>query len=195
MFLVAFAASAFGLVVHNLFQAWWADRAGDKGPRLSGFLTLEPKVHLDALGLLFLALLGFGLPRPVPARLYGAKGGQIALMGPAGFFAAALVYGLLARLLAPTGSTLGLSSGLEAASAVMILHAAIYLFPVPPLDGARLVYAMGSAEARRFMDTLASYGPLGFLVIFLVLSYSGITSAIIVGLGGLLSRLFQLAGL
>ena len=34
-------------------------------------------------------------------------------------------------------------------------------------------------EARRFLAQLESYGPIGFLLIFLVLSYTGILSAIV----------------
>lgn len=42
-YLVAFAAAAFGLVVHNLFQAYLADRYRDSEPRRYGFLTVEPE--------------------------------------------------------------------------------------------------------------------------------------------------------
>jgi Zn-dependent protease len=77
----------------------------------------------------------------------------------------------------------------------MISHAAVFLFPVPPLDGARVVYAIGSPEARRFMDQLQSYGFLGFVVIFLVLNLSGILPAVRAGLSGLLNSLFAAIGL
>jgi Zn-dependent protease len=195
-YLVAFAAAAFGLVVHNLFQAYLADRYNDSEPRRYGFLTVEPKVHLDGLGLIFLALLGFGFPRMVPWRLFGTKGAQIALMGPLGFFVAAFFYILLARLLENLGSmTASLALGLQVAGSLMISHAAVFLFPVPPLDGARVVYAVGSPEARRFMDQLQSYGFVGFVVIFLVLNLSGVLPAIRAGLSGLLNSLFAAIGL
>ncbi|MCS7058294.1 MAG: site-2 protease family protein [Meiothermus sp.] len=195
-YLVAFAAGAFGLVVHNLFQAYLADRYRDSEPRRYGFLTLEPRVHLDALGLLFLALLGFGFPRLVPWRLFGPKGAQVALMGPLGFFAAAFLYILLGRVLEPLGpATSSLAQGLQTAGSLMVGHAAVFLFPVPPLDGARVVYAVGSPEARRFMDQLQSYGFVGFFVIFLVLNLTGILPAVRAGLSGLLNGLFSAMGL
>ncbi|RDI94523.1 site-2 protease family protein [Meiothermus sp. QL-1] len=195
-YLVALAAGAFGLVVHNLFQAYLADRYRDGEPRRYGFLTVEPRVHLDALGLLFLALLGFGFPRLVPWRLFGPRGAQVALMGPLGFFVAAFFYILLARLLeflGPAASSLAL--GMQVAGSLMIGHAAVFLFPVPPLDGARVVYAVGSPEARRFMDQLQSYGFVGFFLIFLVLNLTGILPAIRAGLSGLLNALFAAMGL
>jgi Zn-dependent protease len=195
-YLVAFAAAAFGLVMHNLFQAWLADRYKDSSPRRLGFLSVEPRVHLDLIGLIFLALIGFGFPRPVPYRLYGRKDAQVALMGPLGFFVAALLFGLLARLLIRAGdSVVSIAGGLEVASGLMLIHAAIYLFPVPPLDGAKVVYALGGSEARRFMDQLASYGPIGFFVIFLILNLTGVTTAVRLVLGSFLDGLFRLMGL
>jgi Zn-dependent protease len=195
-YMVAFAAGAFGLVIHNLFQAYLADRYKDGEPRRYGFLSVEPRVHLEGLGLIFLALVGFGFPRMVPWRLFGAKGAQTALMGPLGFFVAAFFYILLGRLLEGLGpATASIALGMQVAGSLMIGHAAVFLFPVPPLDGARVVYAIGSPEARRFMDQLQSYGFLGFIVIFLFLSLTGILPAVRAGLTGLLHSLFAAVGL
>ncbi|MGC8967281.1 MAG: site-2 protease family protein [Thermus sp.] len=190
VFLLSFLLGAFGLVLHNLLQAWLADRYGERAPRWQGFLSLDPRVHLEPLGLLLLVLLGFGWPRPVPTRLPGSKGFWVALMGPLGFFLAAFLYGLLARFLPyPFGE------GLFVGQRLMLLHAAIYLFPVPPLDGAKALYAVGGLEARRFLDQLAGLGPLGFLLVFLVLSYTGVTGSVVEGLAGLLQALYRVFGL
>ncbi|TBH21084.1 site-2 protease family protein [Thermus thermamylovorans] len=190
VFLLAFLLGALGLIAHNLFQARLADRYGDTAPRRYGFLTLDPRVHLDPFGLILLVLLGFGWPRFVPTQLPGKKGAWVALMGPLGFFAMAFLYGLLSRFLPyPFGE------GLLWGQRLMLLHAAIYLFPVPPLDGAKALYAVGSFEARRFLDRLAAYGPLGFIVIFLVLSFTGVTGAVVQGLAGLLAALYRAIGL
>jgi Zn-dependent protease len=190
VFLVAFALAALGLVLHNLFQAYLADRYGETAPRRYGFLSLDLRVHLEPLGLVLLLLLGFGWPRFVPTNLPGWKGAMVALMGPLGFFFAAFLYGLLARFLPyPFGE------GLLVAQRLMLLHAAIYLFPVPPLDGAKALYAVGGLEARRFLDQIAALGPLGFILIFLVLSYAGVTASVVQGLSGLLDSVYRVLGL
>lgn len=195
VFLVAFAASAFGLVVHNLVQAWAADYYKDSLPRRMGFLTLDAKTHLDPLGLLFLAIFGFGWPKSVPFRLSGRKGLIVSMLGPVGFLLTAFVYLVLAALL-PNNFGLGqIALGLQVSASVMVLEAAVFLFPVPPLDGARAVYAAGSYQARRFMDQLASYGTLGFVLIFLVLSYTGVLGAVQSGLLGLLATALRTIGL
>jgi Zn-dependent protease len=190
VFLVAFALAALGLVLHNLFQAYLADRYGETAPRRYGFLSLDLRVHLEPLGLVLLLLLGFGWPRFVPTNLPGRKGAMVALMGPLGFFFAAFLYGLLARFLPyPFGE------GLLVAQRLMLLHAAIYLFPVPPLDGAKALYAVGGLEARRFLDQIAALGPLGFILIFLVLSFAGVTATVAQGLSGLLDSVYRVLGL
>jgi len=190
VFPVAFALAALGLVLHNLFQAYLADRYGETAPRRYGFLSLDLRVHLEPLGLVLLLLLGFGWPRFVPTNLPGWKGAMVALMGPLGFFFAAFLYGLLARFLPyPFGE------GLLVAQRLMLLHAAIYLFPVPPLDGAKALYAVGGLEARRLLDQIAALGPLGFILIFLVLSFTGVTASVVQGLSGLLNSVYRVLGL
>jgi Zn-dependent protease len=190
VFLVAFALAALGLVLHNLFQAYLANRYGETAPRRYGFLSLDLRVHLEPLGLVLLLLLGFGWPRFVPTNLPGRKGAMVALMGPLGFFFAAFLFGLLARFLPyPFGE------GLLVAQRLMLLHAAIYLFPVPPLDGAKALYAVGGLEARRFLDQIAALGPLGFILIFLVLSFTGVTASVVQGLSGLLDSVYRVLGL
>jgi Zn-dependent protease len=77
----------------------------------------------------------------------------------------------------------------------MLLHAAIYLFPVPPLDGAKALYAVGGLEARRLLDQIAALGPLGFILIFLVLSFTGVTASVVQGLSGLLDSVYRVLGL
>ncbi len=195
LFLVAFAAAAFGLVVHNLAQAWLADRYGDPNPRRYGFLTLEPRVHLDPIGLLLLLLLGFGWPRFVPFRLYGRKEALVALAGPAGFLLASFVYLFLARLMPHGMGLFPVAQGLELAGFLMIGHAVVYLFPVPPLDGARVARALGGPEVRRLLAQIESWGPVGFILIFLVLSYTGVLGALERGVYGFFLRIFAVLGL
>jgi Zn-dependent protease len=61
---------------------------------------------------------------------------------------------------------------------VAILHAVIHLFPVFPLDGARAALAWGSPQVRRVVQQVAQYGFIGFIVIFMLLSYSGVLGAV-----------------
>lgn len=195
VFVVVLAAAAFGLVLHNLAQAWLAARMGDFTAWRTGFASLEPRVHLDIVGFVFLVLLGFGVPRSIPTRMRGSQEVWVALAGPGTLLVIALIYLAIGALL-PRGYSLeGVEQGLTIAAGLMVRHAAVFIFPVPPLDGSRIVYALGGIEQRRFMDRVAQSGPLGFLIIFLVLSLTGILGAAEQGFVSLISVALQGMGI
>ena len=177
----------FAFVFHNYVQAWTASRYGDSSPRFAGFMSFDLQQHLEPMGVLFLFLLGFGWPKPIPtnSRNYGGRGQQEAIVwysGPVAYLIVAFFATLLAALLAAAGSTI-LGRSFILASSTAIIHAVINLFPVFPLDGAKAALAWGNADVRRVIQQIASYGIIGFIVVFLLLSYTGI-------LGGL-QALFQ----
>jgi Zn-dependent protease len=183
--LVVIAAILFGLVLHNIAQAFVADRSGDGTARTYGFLGTDPRIHIDPLSLVFLVLLGFAVPKSIPLRGSSLKGrGQtealVWLSGPLGLVVYAFVLLALGSLITRfVGESLGsIASGLFMAAAQVVNYAVVYIMPVPPLDGARALSAAGSMEARRFLAQLESYGPIGFILIFLVLSRTGILDAI-----------------
>jgi Zn-dependent protease len=183
---IVIACVLFGLVFHNIVQTLVADRLGDSTPRTYGFHGTDPRIHLDPLSLAFLLLLGFGVPRSIPLRassLRGRGGGSEAMVwlsGPVGMVVYALVLLVLAGLAARFGGEIGstINGGFRLASIYVVRYAVVYIVPVPPLDGARALAAVGSTEARRFLGQLESYGPIGFLLIFLVLSFTGILDAV-----------------
>jgi Zn-dependent protease len=183
---IVIACALFGLVWHNIVQALIADRLGDSTPKTYGFHGTDPRIHLDPLSLLFLLLLGFGVPRSIPLRgssLRGRGGTSEALVwlsGPLGLIFYALVLLVLGGLASRFGAEIGssIAAGFQIAAFYAVQYAVVYIMPVPPLDGAKALAATGSMEARRFLAQLESYGSIGFLLIFLVLSYTGILSAI-----------------
>lgn len=64
----------FSLTVHEYAHAWTAKRFGDRTAEAAGRLTLDPRPHIDPVGLLMfvlssLAKFGFGWAKPVPVQL------------------------------------------------------------------------------------------------------------------------------
>ena len=53
------------MTFHEFAHAWVATKLGDDTPRMQGRLNLNPMSHIDPIGLISLALLGFGWGRPV----------------------------------------------------------------------------------------------------------------------------------
>lgn len=170
----------FALMFHNVFQTWIAARLGDTRPKLAGFGQFEPQQQLEPIGVVLLFLLGFGWPRMVPieSRYYRGRGRREALAwyaGPLAYLIVGFACVLVGSIFLASGSPELYRSFLVAAS-FAVLHAVINLFPVFPLDGAMAMLAWGNRSVRSFIQQIRQFGIMGFLVVFLVLSYTGVIS-------------------
>lgn len=168
----------FALMFHNVLQTWVAARLGDARPKLAGFGTFEPQQQLEPLGVILLFVLGFGWPKMVPiqSRNYRGRGRSEALAwyaGPLAYLIVGFVSVLVGSILLAAGSP-DLYRAFLIASSYAVLHAVINLFPVFPLDGAMAALAWGNRSVRQLVEQLRQFGILGFLVVFLVLSYTGV---------------------
>lgn len=175
------------LIFHNIFQSFIASRLGDHSPRLAGFMAFEPMRHLDGFGVLLLMILGFGWPRQIPVNSRNYRRRQEAIVwysGPVAYLIIAFVSYIIGALLANNGGGAA-AVGFLVAGQVAVLHATINLFPVLPLDGGHGALALGNASLRRFIHQVAGFGTLGFVVLFLLLSMSGVLGQLM----GLLNRL------
>jgi Zn-dependent protease len=173
---IASIVMILALIFHNVFQTWVASRLGDHSPRLAGFGAFDPQRQLDGFGVILLLLLGFGWPRQIPVNSRNYRGKREALVwysGPVAYLIVALLSFIAAQLLL-RGGGIEVANGFAVAGRVAILHAAINLFPVLPLDGGHGALVLGNASVRRLVHQIAGYGTLGFIVLFLLLSYSGL---------------------
>lgn len=67
-FLLALPGRMMALSAHEAAHAWMANKCGDPTARMLGRLTLNPFKHLEPVGTLMMAFLGFGWARPVPVN-------------------------------------------------------------------------------------------------------------------------------
>lgn len=181
----------FALMFHNVFQTWIAARLGDTRPRSAGFGSFEPQQQLEPMGVALLFLLGFGWPRMVPinSSSYRGRGRREALAwysGPLAYLIVGFGCVLVGSIFLAAGSPELYRSFLIAAS-FAVLHAVINLFPVFPLDGAMAALAWGNRSVRRVIEQIRGFGIMGFLIVFLVLSYTGVINV----LQGIFLALFQ----
>jgi Zn-dependent protease len=201
-YLMALAAMAFGLVLHNVIQALVASSLGDDTAKTRGFMSTEPRVHINPMYLLLLALFGFAIPNSIPLKSYNLRGRSsseilIWLLGPISLVLWAFVLLLVAALIAQTGnsSVITIVEGLKFAAFFVVRLAVFFIFPVPPLDGAQVARAFGNRDVNRVMDQIEGFmasTPFGFTIVFMVLSAIGVLSAIIVPL---YSFLYGIVGL
>jgi Zn-dependent protease len=158
------------LTLHELAHGLTATALGDPTPREHGRLTLNPIAHLDPLGTLLLVVtmltttFAFGWAKPVlvnPRYFRRPREGMaiVAAAGPATNFVLALACLAPIRYLDVTGQT---REVLTAAFVVNVVLGVFNMFPVPPLDGSRVVAVL---MPRELYARWASFDQYGFLIL------------------------------
>ena len=169
------------LPIHEFAHGYVAYRLGDPTARDAGRLTLNPFKHLDFLGSVMMLLLGFGYAKPVPVSGYNFRKPKrdfalVALAGPMSNLIMAFICMIIVKLIVLFArATLSTSillfavfEMLQIATQINITLAVFNLFPIPPLDGSRLVTALLPDRAYMFFLRNERYIMLGlFVLIFL----------------------------
>jgi len=172
---------AAGLIVavtiHEFAHAWTANYLGDNTAKLMGRLSLNPLVHLDALGTLALLIFHFGWGKPVqvnPNNFKNPKVGWalVSIAGPVSNIVTALVLSVPLKF-----GNLGAGVN-ELLTTIIIVNIVLMVFnliPIPPLDGSKVLYAVlpNSVDTRQ----LEIYGPI--LLLALVFLGGGLIGSII----------------
>jgi Zn-dependent protease len=68
LFVIVLIAIIISLTFHEFGHAVTAKWYGDDTAQLAGRLTLNPMAHIDPMGLLMVATIGFGYAKPVPTN-------------------------------------------------------------------------------------------------------------------------------
>ncbi len=168
-----------GLTLHEYLHAFTAWKLGDDTAKTQGRLSLNPIRHIDIIGLIFIAVLGFGWAKPVQidkTRFRRPVRDEIlvSLAGPAAnlvlaFALAALVWVLIAII--------GFSPSpvFREVQAVILLgmfvNLGLFLFnliPLPPLDGSHVYLWKISSWSPALGVKVYRYGALVLLAILLI---------------------------
>ena len=183
-FIAFVIAIVLGITVHEFMHAYTAHRLGDDTGRVMGRMSLNPLAHLDPFGTLLLVLAGFGYGKPVPfneSRLRSTLSVTfVALAGPLANLALAAICAIPLRF----GSADPFNTGayetiLEAVVLWNCVLAIFNLVPIPPLDGANVVYGLLPPRQQYSWRTYQQYGP--FLLLFVLLLAPQILSALVFG--------------
>jgi Zn-dependent protease len=174
------------LTLHELAHGLAAYRLGDRTAKDQGRLTLNPIPHLDPLGSLILVLTYFGgsflfgwaKPVPVdPRNLRTSPQVGMALVGAAGpatNFVLALISGAVLAHSELTGDAFSIAAySLE----INVILGVFNLFPIPPLDGSRVIGGFMPRDVYERWAALDQYGM--FLVFGLFILFNEQTSRIL----------------
>lgn len=168
-----------GVVVHEAAHAYSAYLLGDDTAYRAGRVTLNPASHLDVLGSLMFLMAGFGWGKPTPVNIAKLRGGifgpvAVALAGPvSNLLIVALCAGLY--LLPPFQSGYLLLVVIMAAFANALLFV-FNLIPIPPLDGAKVIFPFLPRSLGGFVDFMNQYGPVILLGLVLLTLFPGFPS-------------------
>ena len=234
-YLYSALAALIALTVHEFSHGYAAYRLGDPTAKAMGRLSLNPLRHLDPIGTLCLVFFHFGWARPVPINPNNFKKPKrdfalTALAGPASNFVLALLssffyllfYTLFSSMTFPNAGMLRVAENiilfLYVFHLVNLGLALFNLFPLPPLDGSRLLGAIlpekayfgimkyertiyyimlgwmffGSAAASILMAIPGASGIPALKVIADILSFSGLFGKLISLVSDGMMRLFSL---
>ncbi|NMB84300.1 site-2 protease family protein [Candidatus Roizmanbacteria bacterium] len=181
MFLAYTVALLVSLSVHEFCHAWVADYLGDPTARLAGRLKLNPLVHIDRLGLIFLLFFGFGWGKPVEFDPFNLKNPRkdaalISLAGPLSNFVLALLFSLLLKLLIFFKLKILYIIGIFFFLPLINLNIVWGLFnliPIHPLDGFKVVGGILPEEKAREWYGLQRYGMLFLILMIFPLNKNG----------------------
>jgi Zn-dependent protease len=164
------------ITLHEAAHALVASRLGDRTAQSLGRVTLNPLKHIDPVGTLlvpglillaskaFGAGLLFGWAKPVPVIASNLRSprrdmGLVAAAGPGANILMALGWGLLLKIVLVSG--LGEEFLIRVAYAGILVNialAVLNLFPLPPLDGGRIVTSLLPESLARPYSRLEPYG-------------------------------------
>jgi len=179
----------FAITLHEAAHGYAALRLGDNTAFMMGRVTLNPVPHIDLVGTLLLPLLLyfstsgaflFGYAKPVPVRFDQLRNPKrdmvwVALAGPGANLLQAFLWGIALYGLA--GSGVEERFFLEMCKAGMLTNVVMFafnLFPLPPLDGGRIV--VGLLPWRQAV-LFSRVEPFGFFIV-MALVITGVVSTL-----------------
>lgn len=179
-----------GFTLHEWAHAFTAYRLGDNTAYRQGRLTLDPRAHIEPLGIILALIAGFGWARPIPINPrafypHETRGLVIvSLAGPVMNLIIAAVFGSAIRLLSAAGMMPGFLYTVLAT--VVLFNIVLFLFnliPLAPLDGYRIAvgvlpYQQSAALVRYERETT--------LALMLIIMLGAITNGRLDPLGTLL---------
>ena len=183
--------------MHEYAHAWMAYKMGDKSIKLRGRLTMNPLAHIDPVGAIMIALIGFGWGRPTPVDERNFKDPRkgialTALAGPVanlllGFvllFIATAFYSLSGIVETILG--VAIYNFLYISAQITIYLAVLNLIPIPGFDGFSVLSVF--LTDKQYYTIMANQQMISLVVI--VLLFSGMLSKPLSLIADLIIQLF-----
>jgi len=187
LFVITLVSLLLAITIHEFSHAWVADYLGDPTPRLQGRLKLNPLVHIDNIGMLFLLFFGFGWGKPVEFDPYNLKeprkdAAMISIAGPSSNFILAIILSLLLKLFIFLQlDIMIIIGGLIFVPMIQmnILLGVFNLLPIHPMDGFKIVEGILPEEKAREWASLQRFGMIFLIMLIFPIGGSSMLNGIL----------------
>jgi Zn-dependent protease len=167
----------FAITVHEAAHGYAARHFGDNTAWSLGRVTLNPAKHIDPVGTILMPLMLyfvtsgaflFGYAKPVPVRFGNLRNPKrdmiwVALAGPGANLVQAFLWGALLYLL--QGADVSEPFFLKMCQGGVLVNVVMFafnLFPLPPLDGGRILVGL---LPYRQAELVSRIEPWGFFIV------------------------------
>lgn len=191
----------FSVVLHEVMHGYAALRFGDHTAEKMGRLTLNPIPHIDLFGTILLPLLlklsgspfliGWAKPVPVnPLNFTNLRKGEliVSLAGIAANFGLAVIAAILFHILKNFSTPQLLQAALTYTVLINLLLGTFNLFPIPPLDGSKVLMSQLPYKLAQSYSRIEPYGIL-ILIMLMMLPFGG--SSLLQVILGFFLRIFS----
>lgn len=177
----------FGLILgftfHEFAHAWTAVRLGDDTPRFQRRLTLDPRSHIDLLGILMALIAGFGWAKPVPFNPSAFYPNErrgimiVAFAGPLTNLIIAFVLSIPVRLILAISEPSTIAEHWYTELPFEILMIAIFfnillfffnLIPLAPLDGWKVMLGLVPPHTARQLQQYEQESTFALMMLIFV---------------------------
>ena len=183
--------------IHELAHGLAANLLGDKTAKNQGRLTLNPFAHLNPIGTVMIFLFGIGYANPVPINPNNFKKPKLgmaltALAGPCANLLMSFIsvwgYYIIGYFAPLNTFTRAVMYFLLYAAQINAMLAVFNLFPIPPLDGSKVLAAVLPDKAYYKYMMYERYIMIGLMILL----FTGILDTPISLLTNLLLRMVSI---
>lgn len=202
LFALSIVVLLFSVIVHEVMHGLVALKFGDHTAERAGRLTLNPIPHIDLFGTILLPglliltgspiLFGWAKPVPVnPLNFSNLRKGElfVSAAGILANFALVAIAAILYHLLVLTQTPVIILNLLRFGAIINLVLGIFNLFPIPPLDGSKILMSQLPYNLAQSYAKIEPYGIL-ILLILMVIPFGG--TSILQAILGFFVGLFSL---